>query len=148
MQPIGPPGLAARPSGSPHRPSHEVIAATDAYGSYQLTTRDSRRDISQNPAFSVGSYMPDLIREERFILRIGTEEHVLRVQQLVLGDARWPDEWRVNVPASHGLKAKLCYGSTAEQAAASAAEHLLSGLNLTLRSVQEQHDSQPYTSGA
>jgi hypothetical protein len=68
--------------------------------------------------------MTALIKEERFIVRTGYEEHILRPQQLVLGDEKWPDEWQVNVAASHDRPAKAFYGETSVQVAAKAAKYL------------------------
>jgi len=51
--------------------------------------------------------MAELIKEERFIYFIATEEHVLRVQELIGGSSVWPDSYRICVPAgpARGMRA-------------------------------------------
>jgi len=70
--------------------------------------------------------MAELIREERYIFLSGNDQHVIRVQELISGSAGWPDRFRVHVPASHMLKAKKFYGTTARETAERAIEYLTS----------------------
>ena len=69
--------------------------------------------------------MAALVKEERFVVRIGNEEHILRAQQLVLGNEKWPDEWQLTVAASHGRSAKCFYAATSVAVAAKAMNYLL-----------------------
>ncbi len=58
-----------------------------------------------------------LIREHRYILSLGLDTHVLRVEELIAGPAPWPGKFRVRLPASMRSEAKTFYGSTGNQAA-------------------------------
>jgi hypothetical protein len=68
--------------------------------------------------------MVALIKEERYLVRIGSKEYVLRPQQLISGDEVWPDTWQLDVTASPGIQPKRFYGETSMQVAAKAAKHL------------------------
>jgi hypothetical protein len=68
--------------------------------------------------------MVALIKEERYLVRIGSNEYVLRAQQLISGDEVWPDKWQVDIAASTGIQPKRFYGQTSMQVAAKAAKHL------------------------
>jgi hypothetical protein len=68
--------------------------------------------------------MVALIKEERYLVRIGSNEYVLRPQLLISGDEVWPDRWQVDVAASPGIQPKRFYAETSMQVAAKAAKHL------------------------
>lgn len=68
--------------------------------------------------------MTELVREERYIFSVGTEEHVLDVQELVWGAAEWPEKFRVALPGSCTREGEEFYGTTAREAAERAIEHL------------------------
>lgn len=68
--------------------------------------------------------MVTLVREERFIVLIGAEEVILRVQELVSGLELWPQRCRVQIPASHTRGALTCYGATPQEVAERAAKEL------------------------
>lgn len=70
--------------------------------------------------------MATLVREERYIFTIGTESHVLRVQEMLWDAEPWPHKFRVHLPASHTRRAKDFYGETALIAAELVAEYLTS----------------------
>lgn len=70
--------------------------------------------------------MPELIKEERYILRVGTEEHVLRVQQLLQGSTPWSERFRIELPASRTRNARKFYGTTAREVVDLAVEFLSS----------------------
>ena len=70
--------------------------------------------------------MATLIREERYILRSGTEENILRVQELVWGSESWPERFRVELPAAHGHKPAKFYGTSAREVVELAADFLAS----------------------
>jgi phenylacetate-coenzyme A ligase PaaK-like adenylate-forming protein len=74
--------------------------------------------------------MASLIREDRYLLRIGAEEHILRVQELVWGSERWPEPFRVEICASGGHKAAKFYGTSAREVVEMAAEYLSSAAEL------------------
>ena len=79
--------------------------------------------------------MATILREERYIVSIGLEEHVLRVQQLISGSDSWPQRFRVQIPASEDRKANTMYGSTGKEVAERAVDYLnlFSGANVWLR---------------
>jgi phenylacetate-coenzyme A ligase PaaK-like adenylate-forming protein len=68
--------------------------------------------------------MVALIKEERYLVRIGSNEFVLRPRLLISGNEVWPDRWQVDVAESAGIQAKRFYGETSMQVAARAAKHL------------------------
>jgi hypothetical protein len=68
--------------------------------------------------------MAAMIKEERYIVYIGTEEHVMRVQELLWGLDSWPERFRVLLPASKESTATTIYGSTGREAAERATEFL------------------------
>ena len=70
--------------------------------------------------------MAELIKEERYIFSIGTEEHVLRVQELVSGSTPWPEPFRTHLPASNFREARKFHGRTALAAADRATEYISS----------------------
>jgi len=70
--------------------------------------------------------MAELIKEERFIYFIATEEHVLRVQELIGGSSVWPDSYRISVPGSGSRDARKFYGRTAREVLEKATEYLSS----------------------
>lgn len=58
-----------------------------------------------------------LIREHGYILSLGLDTHVLRVEELIAGPISWPRKFRVHLPASMRSEAKTFYGATGNQAA-------------------------------
>ena len=68
--------------------------------------------------------MTTLLREERYILRSGNQEHVLRVQELISGSEAWIERFRVQLSASNLRAAKTIYGSTGREVAEKAAAYL------------------------
>ena len=72
--------------------------------------------------------MATLIREERYILQIGAEEHILRVQEILSGAEDWPERFRIQVPASHTREAKRFYGATSQAVVGRAIEFLSSSV--------------------
>ena len=68
--------------------------------------------------------MNSLIREETYILYLGTERFTLSIQELVWGLEPWPEKFRVQIPGTNGRKSTLVYGSTVREAAEKAAEYL------------------------
>jgi hypothetical protein len=74
-----------------------------------------------------------MIREQRYIVYIGTEEHVLRMQELLWGSESWPERFRVLLPASREWAATTTYGSTGREAAERAMEYLSCFLGARVR---------------
>jgi len=70
--------------------------------------------------------MGNLIREERYVFQLGTEEHILRVEELIRGVERWPDRCRIRLAASHRRKAKTFYSATPREVVELATEYLSS----------------------
>jgi len=68
--------------------------------------------------------METVIKEERYILQIGSYEHILRVQELLNGVAPWPDRFRVQLVASHAHPGKTIYAASAEETVMLAATYL------------------------
>jgi hypothetical protein len=68
--------------------------------------------------------MATMIKEERYIVYISTEEYVLRVQELLWGLDAWPERFRVVLPASREWTATTMYASTGREAAERATEFL------------------------
>lgn len=68
--------------------------------------------------------MATMIKEERYIVYLGTEEYVLRVQELLGGLEPWPDRFRAQIPASAERNATTVYGSTGREVAERATEYL------------------------
>ena len=63
-------------------------------------------------------------KEERYIVYIGTEEHVLRVQELIAGLEPWPERFRTQIPASAERQTTTVYGSTGREVVELATEFL------------------------
>ena len=72
--------------------------------------------------------MTDLLREERYILLVGTTEHVLRVQESIWASTAWPARFRIQVPTSSTREGKKIYGATAREALAAAVDYLPSAV--------------------
>lgn len=68
--------------------------------------------------------MPTTIRETRYIVYIGLEEHVLRVQELLGGLEPWPARFRTQIPASAEREATTLYGATEKEVVERATEFL------------------------
>jgi hypothetical protein len=69
--------------------------------------------------------MDTLIREERYVSSIGTVEQILIVQEQIRGEDRWPEKFRVRMPASLTWPETSIYGSTSREASERAIEYLL-----------------------
>jgi len=65
-----------------------------------------------------------LLRQHRYLVQIGVEIHVLRVEELVSGPAVWRSKFRVQIPASIGREEKTIYGTSADEVAVAAARFL------------------------
>ena len=65
-----------------------------------------------------------LLREHRFRLIVGTETHLLKIEEMVKGLALWPNKFRLRVPASSRWEAKTFYGASCYEAAEMAAEFM------------------------
>jgi hypothetical protein len=70
--------------------------------------------------------MPSHVREERFLIQIGTTDDALRVQELLDESQVWPQRFRVQIAASETRAARQFYGATSLDVLADAAEYLLS----------------------
>jgi phenylacetate-coenzyme A ligase PaaK-like adenylate-forming protein len=71
--------------------------------------------------------METILREERYIARLGAQDQIFRVQELVSGAERWPESFRIQVPASLTRGARTIYGASARDAVAKAMAYLASG---------------------
>jgi len=63
-----------------------------------------------------------VLKEHRYLVQIGAETRVLRIQELVHGTAGWGGRFRLQIPAEGGADAQTIYGSTSEEVARLAAE--------------------------
>ena len=70
--------------------------------------------------------MATMLKEEKYMLQIAYEEHVLQVQELVWGSESWPEKFRVQLPTSNGKKTTTIYGTTSREVVEVAAEYLSS----------------------
>jgi hypothetical protein len=70
--------------------------------------------------------MATMIKEERYIVYLDTEEHILRVQQLLSGLEPWPEKFRALLPSSEEWTATMVYGSSGIEAAERAMQYLSS----------------------
>jgi hypothetical protein len=68
--------------------------------------------------------MAAMIKEERYIPYLGTEEYALRVQELLWGLEPWLERFRAQIPASAERNATTVYGSTGREVAERATEYL------------------------
>ena len=72
--------------------------------------------------------MHTILREERYIIVIGPQQHLLRIQELLSGPERWPGAFRLVLAASHYHKAHTFHGCSALDVATDAARYLSSHL--------------------
>jgi hypothetical protein len=65
-----------------------------------------------------------MIKEEKCIVYIDTEDYVLRVQELLWGLEPWPEKFRAQITALAERKAARVYDSTGREVAERAMEYL------------------------
>ena len=65
-----------------------------------------------------------VLKEHRYVVHVGTEKHVLRIEELVSGAALWRDKFRLQIPADPSSQAKTIYGASAQQVAKLGADFL------------------------
>jgi hypothetical protein len=65
-----------------------------------------------------------ILREERYIIFVGSQELVLRIQEFLSGTESWPGRFRLNLPASDSYKARTFYGGSSFEVAREAVEYL------------------------
>jgi hypothetical protein len=65
-----------------------------------------------------------LLQEHRFVVPIGTETVMLRVEELVSGSPVWGGTFRLQIPPSAATEAKTLYGESKEEVARLGAEFL------------------------
>jgi len=70
--------------------------------------------------------MATMIKEERYVVYIDTEEYALRVQELLCGLEPWPERFRALLPESYKWTATVVYGSSGREAAERAMKYLSS----------------------
>jgi hypothetical protein len=58
-----------------------------------------------------------VLKEHRYVVHVGTVQHVLRIEELVSGLAVWRDRFRLLIPANPSSQAKTIYGASAEEVA-------------------------------
>jgi len=70
--------------------------------------------------------MATMIKEEKYVVYIDTEELAFRVQELLCGLEPWPEKFRALLPASQKWTATMVYGSSGREAAERAMKYLSS----------------------
>ena len=70
--------------------------------------------------------METIIKEERYIVRVGYEEHVLRVQELVSGPDYWHNPFRVQLEASARREARTIFGADSREVVEKATDYIRS----------------------
>ena len=65
-----------------------------------------------------------VLKEHRYVGHVGTEKHVLRIEELVSGAALWRDKFNLQIPADLNNQAKTIYGASAQQVAKLGADFL------------------------
>ena len=68
-----------------------------------------------------------ILKEHRYVVQIGDRKHILRVEELVSGEAIWTDKFRLQIPADLNRQAKTLYGATASEVAKMGADFLAQG---------------------
>jgi len=68
--------------------------------------------------------MATMIKEEQYIICIGAEEHVIRVQELLWGSEAWPERFRARISQSMERLAITVYGSSGREVAERPVERL------------------------
>lgn len=68
-----------------------------------------------------------LLKEHRYVVQIGDRKHILRVEELVSGEAIWTDKFRLQIPADLNRAAKTLYGAAASEVAKMGADFLPQG---------------------
>lgn len=68
--------------------------------------------------------MDTILREERYIVFVNTQEHVFRIHELVSGPESWPNPFRLVLPASHSYKSRTFYGHSSADVAQEAAQYI------------------------
>jgi hypothetical protein len=63
-----------------------------------------------------------LLKEYRYVVQIGTEKHLLRVEELVAGPAVWNGKFRLQILADDERGAETIYGASADGVAQRGAE--------------------------
>lgn len=61
--------------------------------------------------------MVTLVKEHRYIAYTHVDTLVLRIEEFVSGPVRWPDQYRLKMPATADRPAKTFYGSTSHEVA-------------------------------
>jgi hypothetical protein len=77
--------------------------------------------------------MASMIKEERYVIEVGNQTHILLLQELLWGSEWWPERFRVQLPAANGRSAENIFGSSARETLEMAAECLLNSRPLARR---------------
>jgi hypothetical protein len=65
-----------------------------------------------------------LLKQHRYVVQIGIESHLLRIEERVSGLGVWRGKFRVQIPATTRNEATTIYGRSADEVAAAAARFL------------------------
>jgi hypothetical protein len=65
--------------------------------------------------------MVTLVRHHRYEIKIGSESHILRIEELVTGPDVWGGSFRLVLPANGRKTTTTIYGATADEVANRAA---------------------------
>jgi hypothetical protein len=66
-----------------------------------------------------------VVRESRYIVQIGTDKHLPRIEELVSGEELWGGRFRLHISANQNGAARTIYGSSELEVAVHAAEYLI-----------------------
>jgi hypothetical protein len=61
--------------------------------------------------------MATLVKHHRYEIKIGSESHILRIEELVSGPDVWGGSFRLVLPANGSKTIKTIYGATADEVA-------------------------------
>jgi len=65
-----------------------------------------------------------ILQEYRYVVQIGNEKHIFRIEELVSGNAIWKEKFRLQIPAAFDREAKTFYGRSATEVAKLGADFL------------------------
>ena len=68
-----------------------------------------------------------ILKEHRYVVEIGDQKHLFRVEELVSGKAIWTDKFRLQIPAVLNRAAITLYGASAAEVAKLGADFLVQG---------------------
>jgi hypothetical protein len=68
-----------------------------------------------------------ILKEHRYVVEIGDQKYVFRIEELVSGKAIWKEKFRLHIPAESNRSAKTLYGASAAEVAKLGADFVAQG---------------------